>query len=301
MSNEKTCFVICPIGDNGTETRIWSDLTFQYIIKPVVERFGYNPVRADHIKKSGMITDQIIEHLIESELVIADLTNNNPNVFYELAIRHSTKKAYIQMMKYGQRIPFDINGMRTIFFDIDLAQAEHAKDELIKQIESIEKEEFKAINPITLAHNSSLIQQALQNNTTDFKIDDIARVLVGSITEIGYAIAEIRREISVLKESGKEIKFRNNFVRKESENESAIEIYEIERNLIKLKNEFVHIETQIRERHKEMEQEMNLSGIYSSQYFDDLCIQSNILVRQIDNLEKKRMELDPNFHSNYIC
>lgn len=71
-------------------------------------------MRADQISKSGLITTQIINQIIECPLVIADLTGANPNVFYELAIRHATGKPYIQLIEQGHRLPFDIGGVRTI-------------------------------------------------------------------------------------------------------------------------------------------------------------------------------------------
>lgn len=197
MSDDKICFVICPIGEEGTEIRVWSDLTFEYIIKPVVEQFGYKAVRANDIKQSGMITSQIIEQLIEAPLVIADLTSNNPNVFYELAVRHIVQKPYLQMIKTGQSIPFDINGMRTIFFDIDLKQADDAKIELSNQIESIESDNFKAVNPITLAHTYRKIQNVLEDDSS--VKDDISHLVLESLNEVVYSISEMKGEISSLK------------------------------------------------------------------------------------------------------
>lgn len=202
MDNDKTCFVICPIGDAGSEIRKWSDMTFKYIIKPVAEHFGYNSKRADHIMESGVITSQVIEQLIDSSLVIADLTNNNPNVYYELAIRHFTQKPYVQMMKCGQKIPFDVNVMRTIFFDnADLDLADVAKKELCKQIESIEKKEFKATNPITLAHNYSIIQKVLRDSKTDSIEDNVSKALLESINNMTFSLNELRKEVHFLKDS----------------------------------------------------------------------------------------------------
>lgn len=60
MPENKTCFVICPIGEDGSEERKWSDLTLKYIIKPTVKYFGYKTIRADDIQKPGIITTQII-------------------------------------------------------------------------------------------------------------------------------------------------------------------------------------------------------------------------------------------------
>ena len=61
---------------------------------------------------SGLITKAIIEQIITADLVIADLTGNNPNVFYELAIRHSYRKPTIQIVKGEIDIPFDVANMR---------------------------------------------------------------------------------------------------------------------------------------------------------------------------------------------
>jgi len=97
---EKTCFVICPIGDEGSPERKWSDDILECIITPVVEKMGYQkPIRADHINESGIITRQIVDLLIDSDLVIADLSFRNPNVCYELAVRHVAKKPFIHMIK----------------------------------------------------------------------------------------------------------------------------------------------------------------------------------------------------------
>ena len=64
-----------------------------------------------------MITSQVIDHLLNDDLVIADLTYKNPNVSYELAIRHSVEKPVIQIKEYSETIPFDITNMITINVD----------------------------------------------------------------------------------------------------------------------------------------------------------------------------------------
>jgi hypothetical protein len=198
MVNNKVCFVICPIGKEGTDIRRRSDLTFNYIIKPIVQDFGYEPIRADHINESGMITNQIIDYIIDSSLVIADLTDSNPNVFYELAIRHIVEKPYIQLMKSDQQIPFDISGMRTIRFDIDLEQADNAKKELSKQIKSIENNNFKPINPVTLAVNYSKAQKMIKESGT-LEPADITKVVLESVTELKSMIDNIGRDVRNLK------------------------------------------------------------------------------------------------------
>ena len=70
--NQKTCFVIAPIGIEGTEIRTRSDQLLEYVITPATENHGYNVVRADHINEPGVITNQIIQHIINDDLVIAE-------------------------------------------------------------------------------------------------------------------------------------------------------------------------------------------------------------------------------------
>ena len=206
MVDKEECFVICPIGETDSDTRKHSDLTFNYIIKPVVEEFGYSPNRADLVKESGMITTQIIDKIIKSPLVIADLTDSNPNVFYELAIRHVVKKPYIQMIKSNQDIPFDISGMRTILFDVDLEQAESAKKELREHIESIQNNNFKPVNPVTHARSYSVVQKMLDDNTNN-ESGDISKVVLKSVSEISSMMAEMRLDIHHLKRTSPSEKY----------------------------------------------------------------------------------------------
>jgi hypothetical protein len=98
-------------------------------------------VRADEIDKPGIITSQVIQHVVNDALVIADLTERNPNVFYELAIRHALRKPLVQLIKKGEAIPFDVAGTRTIYVDHrDLDSVETARNEIIEQIKTLEKD-----------------------------------------------------------------------------------------------------------------------------------------------------------------
>ncbi|HEX9942922.1 MAG TPA: hypothetical protein VGG03_12965, partial [Thermoanaerobaculia bacterium] len=60
---------------------------------------------------------QIIEHVVHARLVIADLSFHNPNVFYELSLRHACRKPTVQLVRAGDRIPFDIDQVRTVKVD----------------------------------------------------------------------------------------------------------------------------------------------------------------------------------------
>lgn len=136
--NAKKCFVIAPIGPERSAARLRSDQVFEFLIRPVVEPRGYSVSRADHVPTPGVITNQIIDLVIDSDLVIADLSDANANVFYELAIRHVTQRPFIQLVVEGQDIPFDVTVMRTIFYDMtDPFKIEVKKKELEKQVDAV--------------------------------------------------------------------------------------------------------------------------------------------------------------------
>ncbi len=148
---DKTCFVVSPIGAEKSDIRRRADQVLKYIIRPVAraEPFGYHVVRADDIADPGLITSQVFRHLLEDQLVVADLTGHNPNVFYELAIRHAVAKPVVQMIATGQALPFNVNASRTILFDInDLDSVENAKQELRKQIAATEASDFRTDSPL---------------------------------------------------------------------------------------------------------------------------------------------------------
>jgi hypothetical protein len=114
---ESTCFYITPIGSAESEQRKHSDLFLGTFIEPALQSFNLNVVRADGIDKPGIITKQVIEYIVRSRLVIVDLSYHNPNVFYELALRHMMRLPIVQIIRKSDSIPFDINQMRTVVID----------------------------------------------------------------------------------------------------------------------------------------------------------------------------------------
>lgn len=140
----KNCFVVCPIGEEGTETRKRSDQILKHIIAPVCESEGYEVVRVDKINDSDSINQTIIKHLNESDLVIADLTDHNSNAFFETGYRTALGKPLIQLTQEGEKLPFDVSGTRTIFYNLsDLDKTETTKQKLRETIKviTIDKED----------------------------------------------------------------------------------------------------------------------------------------------------------------
>lgn len=142
LNAENVCFYITPIGDEGTEIRKHADMLLKHLIEPAFSKHNIKVVRADKIEKSGLITQQIFEYLVSSKICVADLSYGNPNAFYELGIRHMIKKPTIQVIRKGDKIPFDVSQGRTITVDISdtytvMDKIESAKNELIEHIKAI--------------------------------------------------------------------------------------------------------------------------------------------------------------------
>lgn len=154
----KRCFIASPIGTSGSEVRRRSDQVKTYIIDEALKPLGYETVRADEIDKSGEITTQIVADLIEADLLIADLTGHNANVFYELAIRHSFRKPYIQLIEEGEDLPFDVRAYRTVFVNHrDLESAAKARETLANMVRDIESG-ADVQSPVTHAVNRQTLE-----------------------------------------------------------------------------------------------------------------------------------------------
>jgi hypothetical protein len=114
---QKVCFYITPIGAEDSVERKHSDLFMSSLVQPALEELGLTVVRADQIGEPGMITTQVLEYLKRSKLAIADLSYLNPNVFYEVALRHALRLPVVQLIRKADRLPFDVNQSRTLVFD----------------------------------------------------------------------------------------------------------------------------------------------------------------------------------------
>lgn len=183
---KKICFVISPIGEEASDIRERSDQVLKHIITSSVEHLGYTIIRADKISEPGIITTQIIEHIVDAELVIADLTDKNPNVFYELAIRHAIRKPLVQLIKKGEVIPFDVAATRIIQFDLhSLDSVAAAKEEIISQVKSLESGKSEINNPISVSLDLKLLKES--GNLEERSLADI----VEAISDLRLAVTSM--------------------------------------------------------------------------------------------------------------
>lgn len=151
-----TCFYVTPIGAEASPERKHADVLLGHLVEPAVEALAMDlhVVRADQIDKPGLITEQVVQHLLHSRLVVADLSFHNPNVFYELAIRHATGKPTVLLCRTEDGIPFDIADVRTIRVDMTdihgfVTQMETWRAELTSMARRALEEPAAGSNPLT--------------------------------------------------------------------------------------------------------------------------------------------------------
>jgi hypothetical protein len=154
-SAKKVCFLIAPIGQDGTEERKHSDMVMESLIDRALEGEDFEVVRADRIGDPGMISEQVIKHLIHSDLVIADLSFHNPNVFYELAIRHIIGRPTVHIIRREDQIPFDVKDFRTILIDARdkyelVAKLDTYRAEIANHVRMALESGIEGSNPITV-------------------------------------------------------------------------------------------------------------------------------------------------------
>ena len=149
------CFLVSPIGAEGTEQRKHANLVLGSLIEPALDGIGLRLVRADKISKPGVITAQVIDHIVRSPLVIADLSFGNPNVFYELALRHACRKPTVQLIRSSDHLPFDVGQFRTVVIDMTdiyslVPQIESYRAEIARQCRAAIDADGSSDSPLSL-------------------------------------------------------------------------------------------------------------------------------------------------------
>ncbi len=147
---EKECFFIAPIGPDESDIRKRSDGVRDLIVREAGEAHGLETRRADDVDEPGQITSQIVEHCLKAKMVVADLTEGNANVYYELSVRHGKQLPAVLIAENGTRLPFDVGQARVIFFAHDnLSSARNAREAVKQQIGAALESDGPFENPIS--------------------------------------------------------------------------------------------------------------------------------------------------------
>lgn len=145
---------------------------------------GYEVHVAHEISLTGSITRQVVQHLLDDDLVVANLTTLNPNVMYELAVRHCVGKPVITIAENGTNLPFDIAEERTIFFSNDMRGVVELTSAL-KQVVIANEEKPIVDNPVLRVREHKVLVESLDredaNEILADRLESIEELLVSLV------------------------------------------------------------------------------------------------------------------------
>ena len=122
MSSKPMVFVAMPFGKKKDRNGcvIDFDAIYERGIKPAVAPEIFDCIRADEERGGGIIHQAMFERLLLAEIAIVDVTIDNPNVYYELGVRHAARLRSTIIVRAGDGpLPFDINLMRTLSYPLE--------------------------------------------------------------------------------------------------------------------------------------------------------------------------------------
>ena len=200
--SDKVCFIISAIGESGTPTRERADKVYKYLIAPVCEDLGYKPIRVDHVNAVDNINETIINYLKTAHMVIADMTEHNPNAFYELGFRQALELPLVPIIESGGKLPFDVMMTRTTFYDTDVSKIEESKVDLKSKMQSFENfkmpisrlDKATTLESIDKKLNQKLdkILSFLERSDYNLITSDTLRFRDSGYKENGYILSSIK-------------------------------------------------------------------------------------------------------------
>ncbi|MCH7496551.1 MAG: hypothetical protein IH971_01705 [Candidatus Marinimicrobia bacterium] len=137
------------------------DAVYAQFIKPALEKLGFEVFRADDIQNQRSILQDIVVSLSESDLVIADLTGGNENVFYELGLAHALQRPVIHLTQDSEEIPFDLKPYRFVSYSTHFAEIDTARSRLSELASGFLSGGVRFGNPITdfLPHHGGSVKE----------------------------------------------------------------------------------------------------------------------------------------------
>ena len=144
MSEEKEiCFVIMPFSKTTSKhTKAYWTTHFKNFLKPLIEENENLEARRSKPLRGGVLSE-IITALVTSPVVVADITDQNPNVFWELGVRQSFRHGTVTIAEEGTKLPFDVSSKGTLFYSNDRLKNEDFrrdfKDAVVDSLEHPER------------------------------------------------------------------------------------------------------------------------------------------------------------------
>lgn len=170
---KKVCYFLTAIGEDGCEIKERANTVVKYLLKPVCDKLNFELLRLDMLENTDIISEEMFEKLRNSDIVLADITEHQVNLFYQMAFRSALGLPIVHIREKGESLPFDI---------FDITVYEYVTNNLK------EAANFQGI--LTELMNSFDESQNMEEDIASSEPDE--RYLLGEILDI---VREIRDDI----------------------------------------------------------------------------------------------------------
>jgi len=202
MNDNPLCFVLMPFGTKKDPTGgpdINFDSVYEQAIRPAIEAAGMDAIRADEELTGGIIQKPMFERLLLCDFALADLTTANPNVFYELGVRHAVRPATtLAIFARHQSLPFDIASLRSLSYELGegnrftTSEASALRSALTRRLTELRK----------VAREDAASDSPIFQLLTDYGAPDIQRLKTDVFRDrVRYATG-IKRELAEARQAG---------------------------------------------------------------------------------------------------
>jgi len=171
----KRCFVITPICPALSPIRRAADGLISTEIKPVLEELGFEAYIPHEMAAPGSITRRVIQHLLDDESVVANLTGLNPNVMYELAVRHATGRPVVVLTEENTVLPFDVADERTLFFTNDMAGGQEVLPRFKATVDAAIRDQTPD-NPVYRVRQAGVMREAAAKTPERYILDQLEAI-----------------------------------------------------------------------------------------------------------------------------
>ena len=190
---KKTCFVIMPFSDPEGYERGHFRSIYEYTFVPAIRAAGYEPLRIDDNSVSNLIHGKMMNELINAPMVLCDLSTNNPNVLYELGIRHAYDKPVVLVQEIGQDRIFDIGAITSV---------EYHPTRLYEEVVEDQQKITEAILQTANAKNTysimslAMLQSARPASGGSFTGDDQLEYLMQEMAQLSRKVGNLDKKLT---------------------------------------------------------------------------------------------------------
>ena len=203
MSLKPLCFVVMPSGLKPAPCGLFDidfDRIYNHALKPGIEEAGMEPLRVDEERTGGIIHRPMFERFLLCDYVLVDLTTANPDVFYELGVRHAMRPARtLTMYAKHQKPPIDVDFLRSLSYDLGRDNVFGADEARV--LREAVRERLVALRD--QAGKPGIVNSALFRLLMEWEAGDVARLKTDVFRDQVRLNEGLKRQMSALREKGR--------------------------------------------------------------------------------------------------